>query len=95
MLSMVLEAPEALAGIARVLEFGMNKYDRSNWKKGLKYTEIIDSMERHLLKIMAGEDVDEESGLLHCDHVGCNALFLAEMMHSRPDMDDRPKPEEK
>ena len=94
-ISMVLEAAEGIAGIAKVLAFGEKKYARSNWKKGLKYTEIIDSMQRHLLAIMSGEDYDLESGLLHCDHVACNSLFLSEMMHTRPDMDDRTKPEEK
>ena len=89
-ISMVLEAPAAIEGVARVLEFGREKYARSNWKKGLPYTEIIDSMSRHLLKIMSGEDIDPESELPHCSHVLCNALFLSEMMLTRPDMEDRP-----
>ena len=89
-ISMVMEAPNAIEGIAKVLMFGAEKYDRANWKRGLKYTEIIDSMQRHILKIMDGEDLDEESGLHHAFHIGCNSLFLAEMMATRPDMDDRP-----
>lgn len=89
-ISMVMEAPAAVEGIARVLMFGEKKYSRANWKKGLKVTEIIDSMQRHVLRILAGEDIDQESGLPHADHIGCNALFLSEMMATRPDMDDRP-----
>jgi len=93
-ISMVMEASEAIAGIAKVLEFGAKKYDRANWKKGLPYTQIIDSMQRHVLKVMSGEYYDHESGLLHADHIACNALFLSEMIHTRPDMDDIPKPQE-
>lgn len=79
----------AIEGIARVLEFGARKYARSNWKKGLKVTEIIDSMLRHQVAFLNGEDIDAESGLPHPFHIACNALFLAEMMHIKPEMDDR------
>jgi hypothetical protein len=89
MLSMILEAPHALDGIAAVLEFGATKYSRSNWKKGLPVTEIIDSMLRHQMAYLNGEDHDPESHLPHVDHIACNALFLAEMGW-RNDMDDRP-----
>jgi hypothetical protein len=87
--SMVLEAPHAIEAIARVLQFGANKYARSNWKKGLPVTEIIDSMLRHQLAYLNGETIDPESGLRHTDHIACNALFLAEMAITREDMDDR------
>lgn len=88
-ISMVLEARNAIEGVAKVLRFGAKKYARSNWKKGLKVTEIMDSMLRHQLAFLNGEDADPESHLPHTDHIACNALFLAEMMHTRADMDDR------
>lgn len=61
---------------ARVLEFGMNKYSRNNWKKGLVRSEIIDSLLRHIAALQSGEEVDPESGLSHIGHIQCNALFL-------------------
>lgn len=88
-ITMVLEATRAIEGIAQVLAFGAKKYGRRNWMKGLKYTEILDSSDRHQLAILRGESLDVESGLPHADHFACNALFLSEMMHTRPDMDDR------
>ena len=91
-ITMVLEATRAIEGIARVLEFGAKKYARRNWMQGLKYTEIMDSQVRHQLALLRGENLDPESGLPHADHIACNALFLSEMMYTRPDMDDRCTP---
>jgi hypothetical protein len=89
-ISLVLDAGEALKGIAKVLEFGAKKYDRRNWKKGLPVTQVIDSLMRHLIELSNGNLIDEESGLPHSDLVATNALFLSEMMHTRPEFIDLP-----
>lgn len=88
-LSMILEARHAMEGIAAVLEFGKKKYSRGNWRKGLTHAGICDSLLRHMSAYLAGEDTDNESGLPHVDHVACNAMFLSEMVTTRPDLDDR------
>ena len=78
-----------LEGLVKVLTFGKIKYGRDNWKKGLKYLSIADSMLRHLFAFLRGEDLDPESGLPHTDHILCNAKFLAYMFNNRKDLDDR------
>ena len=88
-LSLVLDAPNALAGIAQVLEDGIEEYGRKNWKKGLPFTEIIDSLTRHTTAFNNGEDLDPKSKRHHAYHIGCNALFLAEMITIHPELDDR------
>lgn len=88
-LSMILEARYGLQGMAGVLAFGAKKYARGNWHKGLKHTEVCDSMLRHISAYLAGENVDPESGLPHVDHIFCNAMFLAEGFRTHPELDDR------
>lgn len=88
-LSMILEARNALNGMAGVLTFGAKKYDRGNWHKGLPHADICDSMLRHISAYLAGEDNDPESGLPHVDHILTNALFLAEGYRTHPELDNR------
>ena len=79
----------ALAPMVRVLMFGAEKYDNHNWKKGLKYTEICESLQRHLNSFLEGEDDDKESKISHIGHILCNAMFLSYMSLFRKDLDDR------
>jgi hypothetical protein len=65
--------------ICAVLEIGAKKYERNNWKKGLAFEEIIDSALRHFAQIItagSAEDLDDESGLPHIDHIWCNLMFI-------------------
>ena len=80
---------KALAPMVRVLMFGAEKYDDHNWKKGLKYTEVTESLQRHLNAFIEGENDDPESKLSHVGHILCNAMFLSYMSLFRKDMDDR------
>lgn len=72
-----LVEPDFTEGLAKVLTFGAEKYGVGNWKKGLKVTEVIDSLERHILEIKKGEEKDKESGLPHWAHAAANLMFLA------------------
>jgi hypothetical protein len=80
---------KALAPMVRVLMFGAEKYDDHNWKKGLKYTEVTESLQRHLNAFIEGEENDPESKLSHVGHILCNAMFLSYMSMYKKDMDDR------
>lgn len=79
----------ALEPMVRVLEYGSEKYGNYNWTKGMKITEICESLKRHLDAFMEGQNEDRESGLSQIGHIQANAMFLAWMMKNKNLMDDR------
>lgn len=84
---------KALEPMVEVLMFGSQKYSSWNWVGGLKYTEICESLQRHLNAFIQGEDDDQESKLSHVGHILCNAMFLSYMYLFKKDFDDRYKDE--
>jgi hypothetical protein len=81
---------DALEEVAKVLQFGAQKYARRNWEKGIKFSSVVGPLLRHTFKWMRGEDNDPETGLNHMAHVACNALFLcAYVARGRTDLDNR------
>ncbi len=80
---------DSLEDMVKVLEFGAVKYGEYNWQKGLKTTDIIESMLRHVFSYLNGEDNDKESGISHIGHIQCNAMFLAYMQKNKPELDSR------
>lgn len=74
---------EIINCIARVREFGCQKYhETDNWKL-VEKNRYIDALYRHLLKyIDDNNSIDEESGLPHLWHIACNVAFLCEMEKS-------------
>lgn len=83
--------PSADIALARVLTFGARKYAPRNWEKGLAWSRVIGPLKRHLAAFEHGEDIDPESGLLHVEHLLCNAAFLVEFYQTHPELDDRPR----
>lgn len=71
---------EIINCIAKVREFGVEKYqDPENWKK-VEKERYIDAMFRHLLAYVNNTDgVDQDSGLPHLWHLACNVAFLCDI----------------
>lgn len=84
-----LQHPVATEGLVKVLTFGANKYAARNWERGMKWSDVIQSLKRHLAAIEAGEDYDVETGELHINHLQCNAHFLSAYYKIYPQGDDR------
>ena len=84
----------ALVAVAEVGTFGADKYERDGWRRvengTVRYT---DAMWRHLL---AGDGVDDESGMSHLAHLTWNALALLEMKTGfmEPVYEQTPKPQD-
>lgn len=69
---------QAMTPMIQVLQYGCKKYDRDNWKKACpKRLDLMDSLQRHALAMIAGEAIDKESGLPHIGHLMCNAMFYS------------------
>jgi hypothetical protein len=66
--------------IARIREYGNNKYhDPDNWKT-VEPWRYQDAMMRHMFAYLDDpEGVDEESGMPHLWHLATNVAFLCEM----------------
>ena len=73
--------PEALSGLAWVIEFGEEKYTPAENKGWMKYNpgEVLDSMMRHAVAARNGEHWDPESGLPHAYHMLFNAAVYVEL----------------
>jgi Domain of unknown function (DUF5664) len=81
----------AVLAEARVLDFGAKKYAAHNWRKGMKWSRLVDAMLRHALAYADGEDLDPETGLSHLAHLRCCAGFLIEYAERGLGEDDRYK----
>ena len=73
--------PRAMLGVGQCIEFGTHKYPNpDNWKLvDGAFTRYQDSMMRHYLKFLAGQEKDSETNLLHLKHMVWNALAVLEL----------------
>ncbi len=85
---------EALKEIGLVLKYGVEKYDRWNWKKGMRWSRLAGAALRHLYAWLEREEQDPETGLSHLAHLGCCVLFLLTYEKLGLGTDDRWKKEE-
>lgn len=84
-----LVSPHLIEEIGKVLTFGAEKYSADNYMGGMKWSKVIDSLDRHWQEFRKGVDYDDESKLLHLAHMGCNLQFLMDYYHYYPEGDDR------
>ena len=75
---MGLILPHAAEALVRVREYGLKKYpDANNWKHVPK-EDWLDALMRHLMKYIAGQKIDSESGLPHLHHALANLSYMIE-----------------
>ncbi len=75
--------PGFILGLAEVLTFGAAKYEEDGWMKGISFRRIVSAMGRHMIQILLGNMVDDETGFLHIYHVAANVMFLAHYLENR------------
>jgi hypothetical protein len=90
--SMNLLSRIALEETAKVMDFGKEKYDAHNWRKGFAWSRPLSAAMRHIMAFNDGENKDPESGLSHLAHAACCIMFLLEFEKTHQELDDRFKP---
>ncbi len=75
-LPLELISPVSEALLADVLRSGAIKYSARNWEKGLKFSDVVGAIKRHLNKIQLGEMIDSETNQLHAAELHAETMFL-------------------
>lgn len=68
--------PRFVIELADLMTLSAKKYGKYNWANGQEYHTPYDSCMRHLLKFIAGEDFDDDSGKSHLIHAAANLMIL-------------------
>jgi hypothetical protein len=92
-----LVPPSLERAVATVLqqacEREVNPYPERNWERGMPWSKVEASLQRHLNAWRSGQDLDPETSLPHVWHLACNVAFLIEYLETCPTLDDRPRRE--
>lgn len=73
----------ALEMVAKVLATGAKRYGEHNWRKGFKYSQVMNHLLRHLNLLQKGDTSEN-----HIAHALCNLMFLAEYTVIHPELND-------
>ena len=90
---MIMIFPHALMGVAKCIEWGSHKYPQTDNYIRLKngYKRYMNGIMRHLLKMMLGQEYDDETKLPHIYHVCWNALAICEHWFKNKSQDEKDK----
>ena len=85
---------EVMAAMARGLMFGVQKYSRNNYTRGLSHTRLVASIQRHLAKWASGATYDKDAEqrgwkLTHVDLAASGMAMIHCNVGRHPELDDR------
>lgn len=87
-LMMELIPTSAIKSLAAVLTYGAKKYEPNSWQR-VERERYVGAILRHLVAYIENPTgKDEESGLMHIEHVLCNAAFLNDMAQKQAKHDE-------
>lgn len=78
----------ALRDIAKVFNYGANKYSKFNYSGNITALRYYDACQRHLHAWMTGEDIDESSNH-HIAHAIASLMMLLDGINTGSITDDR------
>lgn len=75
---------------AMVFELGAYKYGEFNWRdRAVRILVYTGAIQRHVMLLAAGEDLDDESGLPHSAHIIACACIIEDARGAGALIDDR------
>lgn len=77
-----------LEEVHKVFTNKLNKYQKNQWKYGIPWSDVVNTLKEALNAFDKGEDYDKD-GNLNIATVAMQALILAEYTHIYPQGDDR------
>lgn len=85
-----LVPPVAIIYEAMVFKFGAKEYGPFNWRDTAVVRSIyLDAVERHLLAMRDGQDIDPKSGLPHAAHIRASMAIILDAAEIGNLIDDR------
>lgn len=76
-----LVPPALEIGAAEAMAIGAVKYDPFNWRQTpIQYMTYLEAMKRHILALIDGQDLAEDSGVHHLKHVAAGAGIVLDAM---------------
>lgn len=83
--------PAAYIGTAEAMAIGAVKYGPFNWREQpIQYMTYLEAMLRHLLALIDGQDLAEDTGVHHLKHVLAGGSILLDAIESGRVVDNRP-----
>ncbi|UCR81414.1 hypothetical protein [Brevundimonas phage AA] len=83
--------PDAIWMLAQLMTVNEAKYPDRNWEKGMPLSDVIASLERHVMALKAGEDIDPTDNQPHAVKIMWNGMALAAYLNRGIGTDDRVK----
>ena len=78
----------SLMSVAKVFNYGAQKYSRFNYSFGTDWLRYYDATQRHMNSWIVGKDIDESS-YHHIDHAIASLMMLRENIHLNNGVDNR------
>lgn len=66
----------AIGKVAEAMTFGADKYGAHNYRLGMDHGRLFSACMRHVVAVLGGDDMDNDSGLAHLAHAGASLLML-------------------
>lgn len=76
LLEMTKVDKEFMANLVRARAAGLEKYTPNNYREQIPVELLLDSVARHLIQVIAGNDIDDESGIHHFGHISANLIII-------------------